>query len=799
MKGSIKNKFSLVIILMNLLALVLTYVISSEMMFKNIRSNFKGKVEEETVFFKEFLRQIEISLNKEVDMVSYHYDVGGVIKAVKAGDTSKLKTGLKTYFENIEATLREYHTQFDSIKFYLYDAEGSPIELNSGENRDHRKINIDLLRYYYDSGYTYYDAEKNEFMVEFYSPVVDSQTGTDIGVIRLECTLGEKFLSYFKRFYRVNVVMLDRESGYILSTTEKQLTPGNIKNDASVEVDGSNYYIRRVRHGLNNAWVEILTLNQTDFLFENIIEVSISLFITLFFVFALLFLVSGTILSVIMDSIKTLTMKINSLKDGNFDISLDDLKEKDDEIGLLSRDFEKMVDILKTKIDELERANIHNKLYSERLEEANKELKDTQKALTEKNKNIDRINMILNNRISEITNMYYLIVNISRFMVNERFYQVLVKGIREGLSVSKVAIYIRQDSDLELRSSLGMTDIPEKIKADEGFLNFIKRKEFVSVGEVVDFYDKSREAYVFPLINHNDGELYGLLFVDNNGKIGQELRRSIFTYVRTIVLAIDNRKLYLKLLNENTKLESAMNRIQNSERMKNVFLANISHELKIPLVPIKGYTELMLDGKMGNIAVTQRRAMKTTLNNIERLQELIENLLSYSKIESGDYHLMSEEIDLEELIDDVLQKLDNLINKKDVHIEKQYQRRGMSIVGDRESIKQIFSNLISNALKFSEEAVSINISLKEQKDKIRISIKDTGIGMDEGKINELLEDFRQLEEGDTRSHGGLGLGLTLVNKILHFYDEKLHLKSKLYKGTEAYFYLQKNGSNEETI
>ena len=64
----------------------------------------------------------------------------------------------------------------------------------------------------------------------------------------------------------------------------------------------------------------------------------------------------------------------------------------------------------------------------------------------------------------------------------------------------------------------------------------------------------------------------------------------------------------------------------------------------------------MLDGKMGNIAVMQRRALKTTLNNIERLQELIENLLSYSKIESGDYHMTYEQIDLEELIEEVLQK-----------------------------------------------------------------------------------------------------------------------------------------------
>ncbi len=791
MKGSIKNKFSLVIILMNLLALVLTYVISSEMIFKNIRGNFREKVEEETVFFKEFLRQIEISLNKEAEMVSYHYDVEDLLGTMaESGDTGEIKSDMESYFFGIEASLKKHHDKFDDIRLTLYNMKGEFV-VSGREDKVQKTVDVNLAKYFYDTGYVYYDSGEDKFKMEFYSPVKRSGNAEDIGIIKLECVVGEKFLNYFKRFYRVDVVLLDRDKGAILSTTDKLTILAMLKNDTSVEVDKTNYYIKRIKYGLNNASVELLTLYETNFLFENVVEVSISLFITLFFVFALLYLVSGTILGVIMDSIKALTMKINSLKEGNFDISLDDLKEKDDEIGLLARDFEKMVDILKNKIDELERADTHNKLYSERLEEANRELKDAQKNLSEKNKNIDSINKILNNRISEITNMYYLIVNISRFMVNERFYQIIAKGIREGLSISKVAIYVKLGPELELRSSLGMADIPEKIKADEGFLNFIKRKEFVTVGEVVDFYDKAREAYVFPLINHNDGELYGLLFVDNNGKLGQELRRSIFTYVRTIVLAMENRKLYLKLLDENTKLENAMKSIQNSERMKNIFLANISHELKIPLVPIKGYTELMLDGKMGNIAVMQRRALKTTLNNIERLQELIENLLSYSKIESGDYHMAYEQIDLEELIEEVLQKLENLINKKDVVIEKQYDRKSMEIVGDRESIKQIFSNLISNALKFSEEAVSITINVKDKKDKVRISIRDTGIGMDESKINELLEDFRQLEEGDTRRHRGLGLGLTLVNKMLHFYNERLYLKSKLYKGTEAYFYLPK--------
>jgi signal transduction histidine kinase len=216
------------------------------------------------------------------------------------------------------------------------------------------------------------------------------------------------------------------------------------------------------------------------------------------------------------------------------------------------------------------------------------------------------------------------------------------------------------------------------------------------------------------------------------------------------------------------------------------------------LVPIKGYHEIILEEHMGTLTPKQRSAMKTSLKNIERLQEIIENILNYSRIESGKYQILNTVLNVEEVLNDVFVRLDNMIETKKIEVVKEYSVENAYIYGDREALKQIFINLISNSIKFSDDSgVRIIIGISQEGEKYRISVKDDGVGMDRSQIEQVLKSFRQLDEGNTRRYRGLGLGLTVADKILAYYGEKLYINSKKKEGTEVYFYFKKGeGFNE---
>ena len=195
---------------------------------------------------------------------------------------------------------------------------------------------------------------------------------------------------------------------------------------------------------------------------------------------------------------------------------------------------------------------------------------------------------------------------------------------------------------------------------------------------------------------------------------------------------------------------------------------------------------------MGPLNFKQKKALKTSLRNIERLQEIIENILNYSRIESGKYQMLDTEVKVEEIMDESLSRLENLFEGKKVEIKKHYTENGAIVLIDKEALKQICVNLISNAIKFSKEnKVSICLGIEDEKNRYKISIKDSGVGIDRSKIDLMLKSFRQFEEGDTRKYNGIGLGLTVAEKILDYYGEKIFINSNLNKGTEVYFYLKK--------
>ena len=799
MNISIKNKFSMIIIFMSILSLIFAYVISIEVLSKHILDKENVRLQEKAFYFERELERLEESMVSEARVVAQN---NTLIEFLSSNNPGIKKEERKRIVDHFEKDIFEKSRLISEVKLNLLDKKGNYIGNGSFIHTEKDNISkvLGTKNEYPQTVVDYIYDGIGGFVVKAYAPVYDIQLKEIIGAVVISYKFDRFIFEKLKKIYSVDIILENNYGDYILSTFDNNLKDEYFKGD-KLEFDNNLYLIRKIKiKSLDMNFV--LAFNRGDILKERS-ELSSYLFVSLFFVFSLLFIVSSTVLNIFIDSLKSLTMKINTLKDGNFNVNLGSLKNNNDEIGILAHDFENMVHILKNKIRELEEANLNNKHYSSRLEKANEELKSSQKNIKEKSENIERINKLLNNRITEISNMYYLMVNVSKHMLDEKFYEVIVKGVREGLLLPKVALYLTDDTSgksILLKKNLGFETTENKINI-EGIELILSKKEVLDAEEVFNTasFGYLDNVYIFPMVSRRENEkFYGVLMISNGEKLKQEFKKSVLTYVNALLLAIENRKLYLELLKENKKLEETTKELQESEKLKNIFISNISHELRIPLVPIKGYHEIILEEHMGTLTPKQRKAMKISLKNIERLQEIIENILNYSRIESGKYQILNTVVNVEEVLEDVFSRLDNMVETKKIEVIKEYSVKDAYVYGDREALKQIFINLISNSIKFScEIGVRITIGISQENEKYRISIKDDGVGMDRSQIEQVLKSFRQLDEGNTRRYRGLGLGLTVADKILAYYGEKLYISSKKNEGTEVYFYFKKGeGLNE---
>lgn len=819
MNVSIKTKFTVIIVFMIIVSMIFAYVISNEVVLKIVNKNFELALSEKRDSLKAALEDTARQLKKEGKFLSYDRDLnyflsggylagdieadsenGKFIRFYEFTDRRQYYYRLKTYYKS---RLKEHFNTDDGIDINIIDKNGAYIYENTpGYYDDSDEIERALgkkdgspkeLSLYLK------DREGDIFLREYY-PVFSKKTGEVIGVLTASLKLDENFLKFLKISEKDNYIILDEKFNPKIATFEDWKEKLRWRKNGEFEFDGDIYefYPIEIKDSIKTKIGYIgVALNKTD-MYNSISEVSAYLFIALLFVFALIFIVSTSVLSVLVDSIKELTIKINSLREGNFTLNLKNLKNRNDEIGILAEEFEDMVHILKNKIEIMEKIGIDNKKNAEKLGLANNQLAENKRELEEKNINIDRINKMLNSRITEITNLYYLIVNISKYIADDRFYSIVVRGIREGLHIRNVIVFENENGILQTKAKAGTPENIDGIELTDDIKSVLSNNEIIRITKT-DIMNKwkikniFKVPYIIPIrsIKEGENEIYGAIIVDNDSEFDEESLKAITTYCKTIMLAFENRKLYMKLLFENEKLEKTTKRLMESEKLKNIFLANVSHELKVPLVPIKGYSELMLDGILGDISVSQRRALIVGINNIERLQDIIENILSYSRIESGKYELINKNFNIAEAIKKAIEHLDVVIEKKDIKIIEEFEEEESIVFGDKEAIAQVFINILSNSVKFSQQEGSVKISVKSDKADYKIIIEDNGVGMDSEKVSMIFESFKQLEDGNTRKYGGIGLGLTVAQRILEYYGKTFEIESSPGRGTKIIFSLQK--------
>lgn len=223
--------------------------------------------------------------------------------------------------------------------------------------------------------------------------------------------------------------------------------------------------------------------------------------------------------------------------------------------------------------------------------------------------------------------------------------------------------------------------------------------------------------------------------------------------------------------------------LKKLEQMRKDFVANVSHELKTPITSIKGFSETLLDGAMKD-QNTLKAFLEIILKESDRLQTLIQELLDLSKIEQHGFKLTVGQVDIMKEIAHVLEILKGKAAEKQISLELSGNTlEQLWIEGDPDRLKQVFINLVSNAITYSPNSGTVSISVKDCGDKVSIMVEDSGIGIDKQEIPRIFERFYRVDKARSRNSGGTGLGLAIVKHIVEVHKGQIEVTSTIGKGT----------------
>lgn len=238
------------------------------------------------------------------------------------------------------------------------------------------------------------------------------------------------------------------------------------------------------------------------------------------------------------------------------------------------------------------------------------------------------------------------------------------------------------------------------------------------------------------------------------------------------------------------ELEQLNVQLRDADRLKDEFLSTISHELKTPLVTVRGYGEMLLSGRAGPLDDRRSRIVRLMLKNVDRQINLIDDLLNYIRIGAEPDQSEREVFDLREAILEARETFAPSIVKKRLRLEIEVPDEPLMVQAHRRRVEMILSNLLSNAVKFTDPGGLIRIESRDSRaGKILTWCSDTGCGIPEDLIPHIFERFRQADGSTRRKHRGTGLGLAIVKKIVEGYGCTIDVRSRVGEGTTFCFEL----------
>lgn len=226
-------------------------------------------------------------------------------------------------------------------------------------------------------------------------------------------------------------------------------------------------------------------------------------------------------------------------------------------------------------------------------------------------------------------------------------------------------------------------------------------------------------------------------------------------------------------------LQEAHKKLGELDRLKSDFIAIASHELRTPLSLILGYA-VMLREQLGDAAGPQLDAV---LRASLRLKHLMETMLNLRYLETGELVLSCETFDLREVIEEACEDYRSMAEGKGLRLETRLPDQALTLRADPGKLRVVMDNLLSNAVKFTPSGGRVQVSAAQYRDRIEVSVADTGIGIPREALNRIFERFQQVEDPLTRRYGGMGLGLSIVKGLVELHGGRVWVESVLGRGS----------------
>lgn len=240
-----------------------------------------------------------------------------------------------------------------------------------------------------------------------------------------------------------------------------------------------------------------------------------------------------------------------------------------------------------------------------------------------------------------------------------------------------------------------------------------------------------------------------------------------------------------------TKKEIAS--LKSLEEYRKNYVGNISHELKTPIFSIQAYLHTLLEGGLYDENIN-KEYLKRAADNTERLQNIVEDLDIITKLESGKAELDIKKFDIKELVKDIFLDLKSMAKKKKITLAfKDPSSPSFVVLADRESIRQVFTNLLVNSIKYGKEGGTTKVSFYDMDTEVLTEISDNGIGIDEKHLKHVFDRFYRVDSSRSRKQGGSGLGLSIVKHIIEAHDQTINVRSTVDVGSTFGFTLEKAG------
>lgn len=280
--------------------------------------------------------------------------------------------------------------------------------------------------------------------------------------------------------------------------------------------------------------------------------------------------------------------------------------------------------------------------------------------------------------------------------------------------------------------------------------------------------------------------LIGLGYIDREN-LNQAITRQILNFQQAMLET--NKTLEARVAERTADLEAANRKLSELDILKTNFISNISHELRTPLTHIRGYLDLVL---MENCIQENSEVLlklDAVQRSTERLENLINDLITFSMAETGQLTLVTENFNIVEVAKLSISRFKLNAAGKAITIQLDSTHEEIRVTADKYKIAWVINQLISNSIKYMQKPGSINLRISTNKDRALIEVEDNGPGFKHAGIEEAFLPFHQLDGNTNRQQGGTGIGLTLVKIIIEAHNSEIRVESKTSIGTRIWFEL----------